>query len=165
MKNAIQWKYFQKRKLKPCYWKNPKTLKLYPQTWYVKEKFQVIVECYILLEGYLNIDFDGIIFWNVDWNYYHLKPQTRNILLKSFLIILTYYISLKRSWKIIFDDNVFEKGERNYTHLYTFKNKYIWIGVIILFCTRIQHCGLLYEYHRRNVQLRGFLLSLQKVWT
>ena len=30
--------------------KNPKTLKLYPQAWYVEEKFQVIVEFYISLE-------------------------------------------------------------------------------------------------------------------
>ena len=83
--------------------------------------------------------------------------------MKTFLIILTYYISLKRYWKINFDDNVFEKGERKYTYLYKFKNKYIWIDVIILFCTRIQHCGFLYEYHRRYAKWKGFLLSLQKV--
>ena len=39
LKNAIQRKNFQNHKLKPNYWRNPKTLKLYPDTWYVKEKF------------------------------------------------------------------------------------------------------------------------------
>ena len=41
---------FQKHKLKPYHRRDPKTLKLHPQTWYVNEKFLVIVGCYISLE-------------------------------------------------------------------------------------------------------------------
>ena len=60
-----------------------KNLKLCPQTWYVSGKFFTLVAYYISSERELNVDFNGKIFGNVDWNYSPLKPKK--------------YISLKRS--------------------------------------------------------------------
>ena len=79
-----------------------KNLKLISNMVYVNEKFQVIVKYWKSLERLLNVenvDFFGIIVWNVDLNYYHLKPHTRYMTIKNDLINMTYYISLKRSWK------------------------------------------------------------------
>ena len=47
-----------------------------PETWYVNEKFLVIVDCYISLERSWKVLFTDNIFGNIDWNYYHLKPET-----------------------------------------------------------------------------------------
>ena len=57
--------------------------------------------------------------------------------------------------------------------MYKYKNKYVWIGVVILICTSIrkgviikyQHCGLLYKYQLRHARWKVLFRSLQCVWT
>ena len=49
--------------------KNPKILKVYPETWYVSEKNLILAECYLLLKRQINVEFNGCVFENVDGNY------------------------------------------------------------------------------------------------
>ena len=46
--------------------KKPKNPEINPKTWYVKEKFYVIVEYYTSLETQLNVDLNGKPLENVD---------------------------------------------------------------------------------------------------
>ena len=53
-----------------------KNLKLTLKLGMSMKNFLVIVEYYISLERSRKVLFNGNVFENVDWNYYHLKPQT-----------------------------------------------------------------------------------------
>ena len=69
---------FRNKKLKPYQRKSPKTQKLYPRTWYLIEKFLVIVEYYLSLESSGKMLFNGNNFKNDDWNLTIEKPKNPN---------------------------------------------------------------------------------------
>ena len=75
MKIAIQRWYFQSYQVKPYHWKNPKTLKLYPQTWYLNENFLIMMIYYITLERSWKMLFNDNMFKNFNWNNTIHKPQ------------------------------------------------------------------------------------------
>ena len=64
--------------------------------------------------------FNGDIFGNIGWNYYHLKHETNPetwYVDEKFLGVMICCIPLKRSWNVLFTGDIFENVNWNYYHL------------------------------------------------
>ena len=74
LKNAIAKVIFSKTLTETIIIKHKKTNTV---TWYVNEKFLIRMTYYKSLEGFGKILFKDNIFANVDWNFYHEKPEIK----------------------------------------------------------------------------------------
>ena len=127
--------------------KNPETL---PWNLVCQWNFLIMMTYYISLKRSWKGLFKGNVFGNVDWNYYHPKPETWYMLNQKFLKIITYYISLKRSWKKLFTDNFFE-------------NNNLWNKWLIIHLRHAKWIDYwLSKIHLRHDGWKGFSILLQK---